>query len=151
MGIVDVCSIKKKSLDLDNCSCWEMYTRISLRRICLLAIISRNRGVLKLSETTVTLKAKHYAHIISIRSLRSFGTDVIDIFNFEFPFNTVDFAISRLGFDLVEGFSRFFFTTCKTFDCCFSRSLFFSQELHTNLRLYRGFGHISPFLWLHPI
>lgn len=39
----------------------------------------------------------------------------------------------------------------KALSCCFSRSLFFSQELHTKRRLYLGFGHISPFLWLHPI
>ena len=151
IGIVDVWSIKKKSLGLDNCSCWEMYIRISLRGICKFVIISRNREVFELFETTVTPKAKHYSHIILIRSLNSFGMVITGKLAFGLPFIPVDFAASRLGFGLADDLSRFFFVTCKTFDCCFSRSLFFSQELHTNLRLYRGFGHISPFLWLHPI
>ena len=123
-----------------------MYIRISLRGICLLFITSRKRIVFELLETIATLKAKHYSYIISIRSFSSLGITVADMSVLETPFKADCFVVSRLGVGLAEGLSRFFFTTCKTLDRCFSRNLFFSQELHTSLRLYRGFGHISPFL-----
>lgn len=69
---------------------------------------------------------------------------------FVFSFGCETLAFSRLCalFDAV--LARFRFTAWEAFDCCFSRSLFFSQELHTSRRLYLGLEHISPFLWLHP-
>ena len=66
-------------------------------------------------------------------------------------FSSFTLVVTRFRDAFVTDLDRFFFEDCKALSCCFSRSLFFSQELHTKRRLYLGFGHISPFLWLHPI